>query len=131
MSLARRQADLVVALVTGGATPAGFDAARVTAAREQLMRKRAGEVAAAWPALSASFGTRWYAEFSAWASGRPPRGSLRDGWDFARSQSSLDALARAELAAREAGWRYDGTSPRRRSAVSRALVMIGARFSSS
>jgi len=100
VSLAERQAALVASLVAGGSPPTGFDAARVDAVREQLLRKRAGEVAAAWPALAASLGDAWYATFRAWADGRPPRGSLRDGWDFARSLSTLDPSARAELRAR-------------------------------
>jgi len=101
MSLARRQAELVETLVQGGDVPAGFDTDRVTAAREQLLRKRAGEVAATWPALSASEGSDWYAHFSAWARGRPPLGSVRDGRDFARTLSTLDPAAAAELHARE------------------------------
>ncbi|NUU23519.1 MAG: hypothetical protein HOV68_18730, partial [Streptomycetaceae bacterium] len=86
------------------------------------VRKRAGEVAATWPALAASFGPRWYAAFRAWAAGRPPQGSLRDGWDFARAQSALDDGARRELRDRDIAWRYDGASPpRRRSRLGRSL----------
>ena len=116
--LAGRQAELVAALVAGAPTPAGFDADRVAVTRHALLRKRAGEVSRAWPELAASLGNRWPAAFVAWAAGRPPQGSLRDGWDVARDLAAgpgLPAGAARELAVRETGWRYDGRSaPRRR-----------------
>lgn len=114
MSLADRQSALVAALVAGAPVPAGFDAARVEAARRALLRKRAGDVARQWRLLAASFGPRWPAVFGAWAAQRPTQGSLRDGWDLARSLT-LTGPAAEELAEREARWRYDGGSaPRRR-----------------
>ncbi|NUO57866.1 MAG: hypothetical protein HOV71_20495 [Hamadaea sp.] len=129
MSLADRQAALVAALVAGGAPPPDFDATRVDAVREQLLRKRAGEVARAWPAVAASLGPSWYATFRAWADGRPPQGSFRDGWDFARSQSTLDASAAAELRLRDIHWSYDGrTPPRRRSRPARLARTLIMRF---
>ncbi|MCP2322352.1 hypothetical protein HDA40_000859 [Hamadaea flava] len=129
MSLADRQAALVAALVAGGSPPPGFDTGRVDAVREQLLRKRAGEVGRAWPALAASLGPTWYAAFRAWADGRPPQGSLRDGWDLARSLSTLDRSAQAELRSRDAHWSYDGlTSPRRRSPLARLLRSAIIRF---
>jgi hypothetical protein len=111
--LAARQQALVAALVAGGDLPEGFNPAAVLATKTALRRKRAGEVARTWPFLAASYGTAWPATFAAWAEHRPPQGSLRDGWDFARSvEGGLStALAREELAAREAGFVYDGTSP--------------------
>ncbi len=115
--LAARQAALVAALVAGGPPPPGFDADRLAVAREALLRKRAGEVAAAWPLLAAAFGTGWPARFAGWATGRPPAGSLRDGWDLARELAAageLPATAAPELAEREAGWHYDGAGPPRR-----------------
>jgi hypothetical protein len=116
--LAERQAGLIAALVAGAPLPAGFDEARVGAAQRALLRKRAGEVARVWPLLAASAGDRWPDEFAAWAAGRAPQGSLRDGWDLARAWSAAGRLtgpAAGELAEREAGWRYDGDSaPRRR-----------------
>jgi hypothetical protein len=110
MSLAEDQEDLVTALVAGGPVPPGFDAARVVAAREALLRKRSGEVAAVWPRLAASLGPQWTVEFGRWAAGRPPNGALRDGLDFARDLSAAGRLpeaARAELRRREkrGGWR--------------------------
>ncbi|MFG2037182.1 hypothetical protein [Dactylosporangium sp. NPDC048998] len=121
--LAARQRALVAALVAGGEVPAGFDAAAVRATTAALRRKRAGEVAARWPFLAASYGDAWIPTFAAWAAGRPPNGSLRDGWDFARAAgATLPDLAREELAAREAEYAYDGESapvPRRRGLLSR------------
>jgi hypothetical protein len=118
--LGRRQAELVAALVAGGPPPAGFDPRRLDAARRALLRKRAGEVARTWPMLAAGHGSGWADAFAAWAAGRRPRGSLRDGWDMARDSArhpagELAGAAARELAAREAAWRYDGRSaPRRR-----------------
>lgn len=132
MTLADQQRALVDALVAGGDIPDGFAAAGVRATRTALRRKRAGEVARVWPFLAASFGDGWTAAFAAWADGRPPRGSLRDGWDFARAHTATDhtatdhtatgltPLARDELAARDAAYAYDGVTdpvPRRRLAA--------------
>ncbi|WP_432836871.1 hypothetical protein [Dactylosporangium sp. CA-092794] len=121
--LGARQQALVAALVAGGELPEGFDPAAVHATKAALRRKRAGEVARAWPFLAASYGADWTPAFAAWAADRPPNGSLRDGWDFARAAgSALPALAREELAAREAAYRYDGESapvPRRRGLLAR------------
>jgi hypothetical protein len=114
--LAARQAALVAALVAGAPTPPGFDPARVRAAADALLHKRAGEAAAAWPLLRTSFGSGWVAAFAAWATGRPPGGALRDGWDLARATAAaggLDPLAAAELAEREVRWHYDGVAPPR------------------
>jgi hypothetical protein len=115
--LASRQAALIAALVAGAEPPAGFDPARVSAARRALLVKRAGEVASVWPLLAASFGSGWSGRFTAWAPDRAPVGSLRDGWDFARALDAtgeLPELAAAELAGREARWHYEGRRPPRR-----------------
>ncbi|MCA2212234.1 hypothetical protein [Jidongwangia harbinensis] len=115
-TLAERQAGLVAALTAGAPVPEGFDGRLVGVARVALLRKRAGDVAWQWPLLAAGHGAEWTGTFARWAARRPTNGSLRDGWDFARELgAALPALAGAELAAREAEWRYDGTSaPRRR-----------------
>jgi hypothetical protein len=110
-TLAARQAALVAALVAGGPVPAGFDERLVGVAERSLRRKRAAEVAAAWPLLAAGLGDQWADRFSRWAVGRPPRGALRDGWDVARELAflgQLPPLAEPELALREVGARYDG-----------------------
>jgi hypothetical protein len=118
----------VAALVAGAPVPPGFDAARAGVAQRALLRKRAGEVARAWPRLVAVAGDGWQREFAGWAAGRAPQGSLRDGWDLARAWSVAGRLtgpAAAELAEREAAWRYDGRSaPRRRPGWSRRWRMV-------
>lgn len=114
--LAADQKALVAALVAGAPTPPGFDAARVDAAARALMRKKAGDVARAWPRLAAEYGPRWATVFAKWAHGRPTRGSWLDGWDFARAhRESLLPAAVLELLLCEARWHYDGNAaPRRR-----------------
>jgi hypothetical protein len=63
-------------------------------------------------------GREWTREFVRWAAERPTLGSMRDGWDLAVALEARGVLPRAageELAARRAGWRYDGvTAPRAR-----------------
>lgn len=121
--LAQRQAELVAALVAGGASPAGFDEARLAAARAALLRTRAGLVAAAWPLLAVDAGSDWQARFAARFDGVAPYGAQREGWDLARELAAagrLGAGARRELAAREAALHYDGrTAPRPRSRIAR------------
>ncbi|MFV2087239.1 hypothetical protein [Micromonospora sp. LOL_021] len=116
--LAAAQRALITALVDGTHSPPGFDPHRLSVARTALARKRAGEVARHWPVLAASLGAAWPAAFVRWATGRRPAGGLREGWDFARTLAADDRLpdlAVTELAGREVGWRYDGSSvPRRR-----------------
>ncbi|HWN31876.1 MAG TPA: hypothetical protein VNP03_03990 [Pseudonocardia sp.] len=122
-TLATRQAALVAALVAGAPVPPGFDERLVGAAERSLRRKRAGEVAAAWPHLAAALGDRWTDRFARWARGRPSQGALRDGWDLARELAflgELPPLGRTELAVREVTARYDGRRaprPRRWPAV--------------
>lgn len=116
VGLAQRQEELVRALVAGAAVPVGFDAGAVAATQTALLRKRAEDVARTWPRLAAAAGPgQWARVFSAWAAGRAPQGSLRDGWDFARADPPRDAAAVRELALRELLWAYDGqTAPRAR-----------------
>ncbi len=117
-SLGRRQAELVAALVAGAAVPEGFDQTRVRAATDALLRKRAGEVGNRWPTLRASLGPQWNEAFAQWARERPPHGSWRDGWDFARqlaTERRWGPAAAWDLAIAEAMFVYDGASePRRR-----------------
>ncbi|GAA4978080.1 hypothetical protein WHI96_14845 [Pseudonocardia tropica] len=121
--LARRQSELVAALVAGGPDPAGFDAVRLAATRAALLRKRAGLVAAAWPLLAVDAGADWQARFDARFDGVAPYGPEREGWDLARELAAAGRLgvgARRELAAREAALYYDGrTAPRPRNRLSR------------
>ncbi|WDZ88179.1 hypothetical protein [Micromonospora cathayae] len=118
---------MVAALVAGASPPAGFDVARVGAARDALLRKRAGHVARHWPLLAAGLGDAWPATFARWAAGRPGQGGLRDGWDVARAlhaEGTLPPLAAGELAVREATTRYDGVHPPRPRRLP-ALVRVG------
>jgi hypothetical protein len=115
-SLARQQEALVAALVAGAEPPPGFDTARLDATRNALLNKRSGEVGQVWPRLAAALGPQWRPGFKGWAAGRPPRGSLRDGFDFARhlaAAGTLPVAAAGELAAREGYWSYDGIRPPR------------------
>ncbi|MBE1535171.1 hypothetical protein [Actinomadura algeriensis] len=116
--LAAAQEALVRAMAAGGPMPPGFDADAVRAAARSVLRKRAAEVAHAWPALAASYGTSWRAAFAAWAAARPTRGSARDGRDFARAhRHELTPGAARELALAEVRWSYGGEgAPRRRAA---------------
>jgi hypothetical protein len=123
-SLAQRQAALVAALVAGAPVPPGFDERLLGVARQALLRKRAGHVAQHWPMLAASLGPAWTVEFTRWAAGRPSQGSLRDGWDFARSRGPLSGPAADELAEHEAVWAYDGSSAPRRRARPVAAVRL-------
>lgn len=131
--LAQRQAELVAALVAGGAVPDGFDEARVRATENALLRKRAGEVAARWPNLRAQFGPEWSTVFADWARGRAPHGSWRDGWDLARrlaASGDLRAAGAAELAVAEATYIYDGQAaprPRRGPALRRVAGVTALR----
>jgi hypothetical protein len=133
--LAGRQAALVAALVAGGPLPPGFDAGRVEAAAAALLRKRAGEVAEAWPLLAAALGPRWKPEFVGWARGRVRAGSFADGFAFAvalRDAGTLPALATDELADREVLWSAGGASPRRWPALRRtsrgAVLQVAGRL---
>jgi hypothetical protein len=100
--LAAEQAALVRALVGGGPVPGGFDPERVRATSAALARKRAREVARAWPVLAAELGDDFTGRFLAFAAGRPPPargGALADGLAFARAlarQGRLPGDARVE-----------------------------------
>jgi hypothetical protein len=101
--LAAEQAALVRALVDGGPVPAGFDQERVRATAAALARKRAREVARAWPALAAELGDDFTARFLADAARRPPPakgGALADGLAFAGALARtrrLSGNARVEV----------------------------------
>ena len=113
--LAARQAELVAALVAGAPVPDGFDPALVGAAADALLRKRAGEVAKAWPLLAAGLGSGFGPRFTGWARGRPSQGSFADGFAFALSLGpDLPALGARELAEHQRHWVYDGAGPPRR-----------------
>lgn len=106
------------ALVAGGPVPDGFDPARVCATREALARKRARQVAKAWPALALD--PRFTERFLSYATGSPPPpagGALADGLAFADRLASAGQLggdARVEwLTARSLLQPRRGYRPRR------------------
>lgn len=82
--LAERQAALVRALVADGTVPPGFDPAAVAATAEALLRKRAREAAAHYPALARATGPDFAARYMDWARGRPKAGTGADALAFAR-----------------------------------------------
>jgi pimeloyl-ACP methyl ester carboxylesterase len=94
--LAAQQEALVRALVADGPVPAGFDLRGVAQTREALLRKRAGYVAAHWPALGAQ--ARFTADFATWAAGRPPSSAHEEGLAYAGARGSkLSPAAKVEL----------------------------------
>jgi hypothetical protein len=97
--LADRQAELVQALVAGGAVPAGFDARRVAGAARSLVNKRLREVAQGWPALVECLGDRFAERFRAYGEqGPPPEGGpAADGERFARSLPPAERSDELEL----------------------------------
>jgi hypothetical protein len=126
--LAAEQAALVRALVDGGPVPDGFDPDRVRATSTAPARKRAREVARAWPVLAAELGEDFTGRFLAFAAGRPPPGrggALADGLAFARALARLSGDARVEALAAAA---HLARSPARLAATlagpPRRLVMV-------
>lgn len=85
--LARRQSELLGALVAGGPIPAGFDPGRVEVQVLSLAAKRRDGVERAMPGLVAALGPeRWPGEFTAWARTHPKPaegGSRADAEAFA------------------------------------------------
>ncbi|MFT4128222.1 MAG: hypothetical protein QM662_18590 [Gordonia sp. (in: high G+C Gram-positive bacteria)] len=94
--LARRQAELVRALVTGGAVPPGFDVERLRIAENALLRKRSGEVAGHLPLARAQLGPRFTTLFMAWARGRERGSSGPDAAAFAAHLAAIGAWSPPE-----------------------------------
>jgi hypothetical protein len=139
--LAAGQAALVRALVGGGPVPAGFDPARVGATSDALARKRAREVARAWPVLAAELGDDFTRRFLADAAGRPPPasgGALADGLAFARAlarhgrlpgEARVEAMvAAARLSPRRARLAAIVAGPPRRLVVTVRAPALGDRW---
>jgi hypothetical protein len=139
--LAAEQAALVRALVGGGPVPGGFDPERVRATSAALGRKRAREVARAWPVLAAELGGDFVGRFLAFAARRPPPGrggALADGLAFARAlarsgdlpgNARVEAmLAAAHLSARPARLAVTLTGPPRRLVVTVRSPGLGERW---
>jgi hypothetical protein len=122
-SLAVRQAELVAALVTDAPDPAGFDASRLDATRQALLRKRAGEAARHWPLLAASLGPGWASTFARVHAGHASLGPVRDGREVARAvrgRGELTPAAARELAEADSRQFHDRQGrPRRVSSLLR------------
>ena len=84
--LAERQRDLVAALVTGAAAPAGVPPDRVRAQALALVGKRARTVARREPGLAARLGEEFWPAFQRYAATqpRPPENSAADARAFRR-----------------------------------------------
>ncbi|HEX3213787.1 MAG TPA: hypothetical protein VH016_14555 [Actinomycetota bacterium] len=139
--LAAEQAALVRALVGGGPVPGGFDPGRVAATSAALGRKRAREVARAWPVLAADLGEGFTGRFLADAARRPPPargGALADGLAFARAlaregrlppNARVEAmLAAARLSGRPARLAATLAGPPRRLVVTVRAPGLGERW---
>jgi hypothetical protein len=91
--LGAREAELVRAL-QGGPVPAGLDEKMIGLTRDALGRKRARQVAKAFPLLARDLGPEYLARFAAFALTNPPReeGSLADGLAFGRGIAVVGRL---------------------------------------
>ena len=100
--LARRQAELLAALVAGGPAPQGFDPDRLRVQARALLDKRRRVMAAHLPDVAEALGEELPGLFAEYAEGRPrpPGGAHADAAAFA-----------AHLRAR--GLLPKGTGPRR------------------
>jgi len=93
-NLARRQKELIRALVAGDPLPPGFDSATIDATRTALLRKRAAEIAARYPAVPSALGERYDELFDRWASDRPKTSTAADAkafYEAVRRAGELDA----------------------------------------
>jgi hypothetical protein len=83
--LAARETELVQAL-HGGPTPPGLDEGMIALASAGIARKRARQVARAFPALASDLGPDYQDAFATFARASPPRdgGAIADGLAFAR-----------------------------------------------
>ena len=139
--LGAEQAALVRALVDGGPVPRGFDPGRVRATSAALARKRAREVARAWPVLAAELGQDFTDRFLADAAGRPPPargGALADGLAFAHAlardgrlpgEARVEAMvAAARLSPRRTRLAATVAGPPRRLVVTVRAPGVGERW---
>ncbi|WP_436777465.1 hypothetical protein [Yinghuangia sp. YIM S09857] len=100
--LARRQTDLLAALVAGGPVPAGFDPERIRVQSVALAAKRREGVLRTLPMLATAFGDRWPRVFMEWARTHPKPavgGSRADAAAFAEYLAAQDELPEAVAAA--------------------------------
>lgn len=77
--LARRQAELLHALLADGPAPAGFDASRLRVEAQVLRRKHGRVLAYQRPEVAEALGDRYGPLFAEFAAGRPKRDTERSG----------------------------------------------------
>ncbi|GAB3142303.1 hypothetical protein GCM10027258_26940 [Amycolatopsis stemonae] len=77
--LARRQAELLQALLADGPAPAGFDASRLRVEANVLRRKHGKVLAYQRPELAEALGERFGPLFTAFNAARPKRDTERSG----------------------------------------------------
>lgn len=100
--LARKQADLLAALVAGGPVPEGFDAERIRVQSVALAAKRREGVLRTLPVLATALGDRWPRAFMEWARTHPKPavgGSRADAAAFAEHLKARGELPEAVEAA--------------------------------
>ena len=127
--LARRQAQLVAALVSGGDPPADLNSENLEAASRSIALKRLREVQRAWPGLCRTLEPGLEARFVAYALEQPPpaAGAMADALAFAhclRRQGALPGPAKTELMAFQVRWKIrDGHPVPRRGAARRIATL--------
>jgi hypothetical protein len=77
--LARRQAELLHALLAGGPAPRGFDPSRLRVEANVLRRKHGRVLAYQRPELAEALGERYGPLFTEFASARPKKAAERSG----------------------------------------------------
>ncbi|MEU4524113.1 hypothetical protein AB0F52_36000 [Amycolatopsis sp. NPDC024027] len=77
--LARRQAELLQALLAGGPAPAGFDPARLKVEAHVLRRKHGRVLAYQRPELAEALGERYEPLFARFTAERPKKAAERSG----------------------------------------------------
>jgi len=131
--LARRQAELLSALLGQNSDLPGFDARQVRTASASLHSKRVRAIARAWPRLAAALGPDFGCEVGRHLDEHPSPpegGALSDGQAFARGLAARACLpweGRLELLAVELRWRF-GEDGRRRQRRFGAGLAVGRPF---
>ncbi|MDQ6778376.1 MAG: hypothetical protein M3071_19640 [Actinomycetota bacterium] len=117
---AERQAGLLRALRDPAHAPDGFAAADLAAASGSLVRKRARQVAASWPAVAHALGEAYLSRFERFARTTPPPAvgdGLGDGLAFAGTlddRERTDEVRAETMLARGLFTLRHGTAARRR-----------------
>ena len=131
--LARRQAELLSALLGQNSDLPGFDTRQVRTAAASLQGKRVRAIARAWPRLAAALGPDFGCQVGLHVDEHPSPpagGALSDGQAFARDLAARACLpweGRLELLAVELRWRW-GVDGRRRQRRFGAGFAVGRPF---